>query len=104
MLAAYGRVARRRLGPVGDLLQSLGEGVDDDVGLADAEALDGQLGSLFGVFGTVPQADDDAVVGQVRANALADGSGLREGEGRQGRDEDDGIGLVGEGVEDFARD
>lgn len=102
-LAAHGRVAGR-LGPVGDLLEGLGEGVDDDVGLAVAEAFDGQLGSLFGIFGSVPQANDDAVVGKVRTNALTDGAGLREGEGRQGGDEDDGIGLVGEGVEDLAGD
>ena len=51
-----------RLGPEGDLLKGLGEGVHDGVGLAVAEALDGQLGGLFGVFGGVPQANDDAVV------------------------------------------
>ena len=62
--------------PVGDLLKGLGEGVDDDVGFAAAEALDGLFGGLVGVVGGVPEADDDAVVGKVRADALADGSGL----------------------------
>ncbi len=61
-------------------------------------------GAWSGVFGGVPKADDDAVVGKVRADALADGAGLREGEGRQGGDEDDGVGLVGERVENLAGD
>ena len=82
--------------PLRDLLEGLGECVDDDRRFAAAKALDGLLGSLFGIVGGVPEANDDAVVGQVCANALADGAGLREGEGRQGRDEDDGVGLFGE--------
>ena len=56
------------------------------------------------VFGWVPEADDDAVEGKVGADALADGAGLGEGEGRQRGDEDDGVGLVGEGVEDLVGD
>jgi hypothetical protein len=69
------------LGPIGDLPDGLGEGDNDDVGSAVAEALDGEFGGLVGVFGRVPKADDDAVVGQMGADALADGAGLREGEG-----------------------
>ena len=42
--------------------------------------------------------------GRCDANALTDGAGLREGEGRQGGDEDDGVGFVGERVEDLAGD
>ena len=90
--------------PLGDLLEGLGESVDDDGGFAAAEALDGVFGGLVGIFGGVPETDDDAVVGKVRADALADGAGLREGEGRQGRDEDDGVGFFGERVEDLAGD
>jgi len=82
--------------PLRDLLEGLSESVDDYCGFAAAEALDGLLGGLVGIVGGVPEANDDAVVGQVCANALADGAGLREGEGRQGRDEDDGVGLFGE--------
>lgn len=57
-------------------------------------------GDWVGVF-WVPEADADAVFGQVGADALADGSGLREGEGWQGGDEDDGFGSLGEGLEDL---
>jgi hypothetical protein len=89
---------------VGDLLQGLGQGADNDVGFAAAEAFDGELGGLVGVFGWVPEADDDAVVGEMRADALTDGSGLGEGEGGQGRDEDDGVGFGGEGLEDIGGD
>ena len=42
--------------------------------------------------------------GEVGADALADGARLREGEGWQRGDEDDGVGFVGEGVEDLAGD
>ena len=84
------------MAPEGDLAEGLSESVDDDGGLAVAEALDGEIGSLFGVVGGVPQADDDAIVGQMQADALADGARLREGEGRKGGDEDDGVGFVGE--------
>ena len=91
------------LGPAGDLYEGLGEGVDDDVGFSAAEAFDGEFGG-FGIFGGIPEADDDAVVGHVGADALAEGSGLREGEGRQGGDEDDGAGFGGERVEDLAGD
>ena len=88
---------------MGDLLESLGEGVDDDVGFPAAKALDGELG-LVGVFSGVPEANDDAVVGQVRPNALTDGAGLGEGEGGKSGDEDDGAGFGGERVEDLAGD
>jgi len=70
--------------PVCYLTNRFGEGVDDDGGLADAEAFDAEVGGLVGVFGGVPEADDDAVAGKVGADALADGSGLGEGEGWQG--------------------
>ena len=90
--------------PVRDLLECLGEGGDDDVGFAAAEAFDELFGGLVGIVGGVPEADDDAVVRQMRTDALADGAGLGEGEGREGRDEDDGGGLGGEGVEDLACD
>jgi hypothetical protein len=83
--------------PLGYLLEGLGEGAEDYVGAAVAEALDG----LFGVVGGVPEADADAVGGEVRADALTDGAGVREGKGRQGRDEDNGFGLFGEGVEEL---
>lgn len=76
--------------------------MNDYGGFAAAEALDGLLGALLGIVGGVPKTNDDAVVGQVRADALADGSCLREGEGWQGRDEDDGVGFCGERVEDLA--
>ncbi len=82
--------------PLRDLLEGLGEGVDDDCGFAAAEALDGLLGGLVGIVGGVPETNDDAVVGQVCANTLADGASLRKGEGREGRDEDDSVGLFGE--------
>lgn len=101
ILTAHGRDAGGQ-GPVSDLLEGLGEGVDDHVGFAAAEAFDREVGGLVGIVGGVPQADDDAVVGKVRADALADGAGLREGEGWECGDEDDGVGFVGEGVEDFA--
>lgn len=90
--------------PLRDLVEGLGQGVDDYVGSAAAEALDGLLDGLVEVVGGVPEADDDAIVGQVGADALADGSGLREGEGWEGGDEDYGVGFGGEGVEDFAGD
>ena len=90
--------------PLRDMPDGLSEGVDDDGGFAVAEALDGEVVGLVGVVGGVPKADDDAVVGKVRADTLADGAGLGEGEGRQGGDEDDGVGFVGEGVEDLAGD
>lgn len=83
--------------PLFYLLQGLGEGADYGGGAALAEALEG----LVGVVGGVPEAYADAVFGQVRADALADGSGLCEGEWREGRDEDDGVGFFGEGVEDL---
>ncbi len=92
------------LGPVEDLAQGLGQGVDDYCGFACSEALDGEFGGLVGVFAGVPKADDDAVVGEVVADALADGSGLGEGEGRKSVDEDDGVGFAGEGVEYLAGD
>lgn len=78
-----------------DLLEGLREGVDDDVGFAAAKALDGEVG-LVGFFGGVPEANDDAVVGQVCPNALTDGAGLREGERGKCGDEDDGAGFGGE--------
>jgi len=62
--------------PLRDLLEGLGESVDDDSRFAAAEALNGLLGGLVGIVGGVPEANDDAVVGQVCANALADGSSL----------------------------
>ena len=43
-----------------------------------------EVGGLVGVFDRVPEADDDAVVWKVDADALTDGAGLGEGEGRQG--------------------
>lgn len=92
------------LGPVGDLLEGLGQGVDDDGGFAAAEAFNGEFGGLVGVFGWVPETDDDAVVGEMGADALTDGSGLGEGERRQGRDKDDSVGFGGEGVEDVGGD
>ncbi len=95
-------LARLLLMPLRDLLEGLGECVDDDGGFAAAEAFDGLLGGLVGIVGGVPEANDDAVFRQVRTNALADGAGLGEGEGREGRDEDDGVGLCGERVEDLA--
>jgi len=49
--------------PLRDLLEGLGECVDDDRRFAAAKALDGLLGSLFGIVGGVPEANDDAVVG-----------------------------------------
>lgn len=90
--------------PVIDLFEGLGEGVDDDGRSTVTEALDGEIGGLLGIVGCVPQTDDDAVVRKMRANALTDGPGLGEGEGGQGRDENDSIGLIGQGVEDFAGD
>lgn len=95
-LHAYGGASRGLLAPECDLPEGLSESVYDDGGLAVAEALDGEVGGLFGVVGGVPQADHDAIVGQVQADALADGARLREGEGGESRDEDDGVGLVGE--------
>jgi hypothetical protein len=92
------------LRPVGDLLQGLGQGAHDDVGFAAAEAFDGELGGLVGVFSWVPEADDDAVVGEMRADALTDRSGLGEGEGGKSRDEDDGVGFSGERLEDVGGD
>ena len=103
-LHAYGGASGGLLAPESDLPEGLSESVDDDGGLAVAEALYGEVGSLFGVVGGVPQADHDAVVGQVQADALADGAGLGEGEGREGGDEDDGVGFVGERVENLAGD
>ena len=90
--------------PLSDLLKGLVQGVDDNIGFAAAEALDGLLSGLVEVVCGVPEADDDAVIGKVCADALADGAGLREGKGRERRDEDDGGGLGGEGVEDLAGD
>ena len=52
----------------------------------------------------VPETDDDAIVGKVGADALADGPGLGESKRGQRGDEDDSVGLVGERVEDFAGD
>jgi hypothetical protein len=103
-LHAYGGASGGLLAPESDLPEGLGESVDDDGGLAVAEALDGEVGGLFGVVGGVPQADDDAIVGQMQADALADGAGLGEGKGGEGRDEDDGVGFVGERVENLAGD
>ena len=60
-----GGISGGLLVPVCDLPDGLGEGVDDDGGSAAAEALDGEVGGLVGVFGGVPEADDDAVVGKV---------------------------------------
>jgi hypothetical protein len=51
--------------PVCDLPDRLGQGVDDDCGSAVAEALDGEVVGLVGVFGRVPKADDDAIVWKV---------------------------------------
>ena len=48
-----------------DLLDGLGEGVDDDSGFAAPEALDAELGGLVLALGWAPEADDDAVGGQV---------------------------------------
>ena len=90
--------------PVIDLFEGLGEGVDDDSGSSVAEALDGEVGGLVGIVGGVPETDDDAIVGKVGADALADGPGLGESKRGQRGDEDDGVGLVGERVEDFAGD
>lgn len=103
MLAMHGGQAGG-LGPQSDLAQSLSHGVDDDGGFASAEAFDGQLGSLVGVFGRAPETYDDAIFRQVRADSLTDGARLREGEGWQRRDEDDGVGFVGERFEDLAGD
>ena len=98
---ADGRISGGLHMPVIDLLEGLGEGVDDQSGSSIAEALDGEVGGLLRIVGSVPETDDDAVVGQVQADALADGAGLGEGEGREGRDEDDGVGFVGERFEDL---
>ena len=54
--------------PVGYLGEGLGQGVYHYCGAAFAEALD----DLVGVVGVVPEAYDDAVLGQVRADTLAD--------------------------------
>jgi len=51
--------------PVCDLPDRLGQGVDNDGGSAVAEALDGEVVGLVGVFGGVPKADDDAIVWKV---------------------------------------
>ena len=72
------------LAPKCDLPEGLSESVNNDGGFAAAEALDAKVVGLIGVFGGVPEADDDAVLGKVGADALADGSGLGEGEGWQG--------------------
>ena len=66
------------------LSNCFGQSIDDDGGLASAEAFYAELVGLVGVFCWVPEADDDAVAGKVGADALADGSGLGEGEGGQG--------------------
>ena len=42
------------LAPEGDLPDGLGESVDDDGGFSVAEALDGEVRGLVGVFGGVP--------------------------------------------------
>ena len=55
--------------PLFDLLQGLRQSADDCCGAAWAEAVDG----LVEVVRAVPEADADAVFGQVRADALADG-------------------------------
>ena len=81
--------------PLGYLLEGLGEGAEDNIGAAIAEAFDG----LVGVIGSIPEADADAVGGQVCADPLTDGTSVREGKGRQGGDEDHGVGLFGKGVE-----
>ena len=70
--------------PVCDLPDRLGQGVDNDGGSAVAEALDGEVVGLVGVFGGVPKADDDAIVWKVRPDTLTDGAGLGEGKRRQG--------------------
>ena len=75
-LDAYAGIAGGLLLPVADLLEGLGEGVDDDIGLAVAETLDGEVRSLLRIVRDVPESDDDAVVGKVRADAMADGAGL----------------------------
>ena len=90
--------------PVCDLPDGLSEGVDDDRGSAVAEALDGEIVGLIWIFSWIPKPDNDAVLGKVRADALTDGAGLGESEGRHGRDEDDGVGFVGERFEDLAGD
>src|SRR5277367_3461315 len=51
--------------PVCDLPNRLAQGVDNDGGSAVAEALDGEVVGLIGVFGGVPKADDDAIVWKV---------------------------------------
>jgi hypothetical protein len=103
-LHTYGGISGGLLTPDGDLPEGLSESADDDGGFAVAEALDGEVGSLVGVVGGVPEADHDAIVGQVQADALADGAGLGEGEGGQGRDEDHGVGFVGERFENLSGD
>jgi hypothetical protein len=48
-----------------DLPDGLREGVDDDGGPAVAEALDGEVVVVLGIFSGVPKPNDDAVVGKV---------------------------------------
>src|ERR1700733_7194054 len=83
--------------PLGYLLEGLRERAEDHVGAAVAEAFDG----LVEVVGGVPEADADAVGGQVGADALTEGTRVRKGKWREGRDEDHGFGLFGEGVEEL---
>ena len=64
-LHAQGRVACCLLVPVCDLPNGLGQSVDYGRRTAAAEALDGEIVRLVGVFGGVPNADDDAVVRKV---------------------------------------
>jgi hypothetical protein len=64
-LHAHAGVAGGLLMPMCDLPDRLGQGVDDDAGFAVAEALDGEVVGLVGVFSGVPKADDDAIVCKV---------------------------------------
>ena len=74
-----GGISGRLLGPESDLLKGLGQCVNDDGGFSGAETLDGKVRHLVGVIGCVPEADDDAVMGQMYPNALTDRASLREG-------------------------
>lgn len=73
---AHVGIAGGLLLPMGDLLESLGERVDDDIGPAVAETLDSEVRGLLRIVRDVPESDDDAVIGKVRADAMADGAGL----------------------------
>jgi hypothetical protein len=51
--------------PLCDLPDRLGQGVDDDRGSPVADAVDGEVVDLVGLFHWVPKGDDDAVVRKV---------------------------------------